>query len=101
MEGSKFRPRQLGAVGARMADMMRSVAQHPGRPVDATLVARINDTLRDWEAGAVAAAAVPTWRTRIGAGEDFPMHVPSCVERAMMNEIAELRDQVELQQVAR
>lgn len=94
MEGSKFRPRQLGAVGAAMADMMRDVAQHQGRLVDAALVARINDKLRDWEAGAAAAKAVPTWRARIGVGEDFPMDIPSCVERAMMNEIAALRDQV-------
>lgn len=100
MEGLKFRPPQLGAVGARMADMMRDVAQHVGRPVDATLVARINDTLRDWDEGAAAAVAVPTWRARIGAGEDFPMHVPSCVEHAMMGEIADLRDQVEPGQVA-
>lgn len=36
-------------------------------------------------------STIKTWRERIGAGEDFPMHVPSCVERAMMNEIADLR----------
>lgn len=75
--------------------MMRSVAQHQGYPVDATLVARINDMLRDLDAGVGAAAAVPTWRARIGADEDFPMHVPSSVERAMMDEIAELRGRID------
>jgi len=42
-------------------------------------------------------STIKTWRERIGAGEDFPMHVPSCVERAMMNEIAELRSQADRQ----
>lgn len=37
------------------------------------------------------AAAVRTWRERIGAGPDFPLHAPNEVERAMEAEIAELR----------
>lgn len=34
---------------------------------------------------------VQTWRERIGAGPDFPLHAPNDVERAMVAEIAELR----------
>lgn len=34
---------------------------------------------------------VKTWRERIGAGPDFPLHAPTDVERAMEAEIAELR----------
>lgn len=86
-----IRPRE---VAASMADLMRDVARFHGAVVSAGLIARINDTLRDWETAGGAAAVVKTWRERIGAGEDFPMHVPSCVERAMMNEIAELRGQL-------
>jgi len=81
-------------IAASMADLMRDVARYSGAVVSAALIARINDTLRDWEAAGGAVATVKTWRERIGAGEDFPMHVPSCVERAMMNEIAELRGQL-------
>jgi len=81
-------------IAASMAELMRDVARHNGAVVSAGLLARLNDTLRDWEAAGGAVAMVKTWRERIGAGEDFPMHVPSCVERAMMNEIAELRAQV-------
>lgn len=36
---------------------------------------------------------IKTWRERIGAGPDFPLHVPTDVERAMEAEIAELRAQ--------
>jgi len=35
---------------------------------------------------------VRTWRERIGAKPDFPLHAPTDVERAMEAEIAELRD---------
>lgn len=35
---------------------------------------------------------VRTWRERIGAKPDFPLHAPNDVERAMVAEIAELRD---------
>lgn len=38
-----------------------------------------------------AAFAVQTWRARIGAGQDFPLHAPTNVERAMEAEIADLR----------
>ena len=92
-----IRPRE---VAASMADLMRDVARFRGAVVSAGLIARINDTLRDWEAIGGPAAMVKTWRERIGAGEDFPMHVPSCVERAMMNEIADLRAQIELARTA-
>lgn len=34
---------------------------------------------------------IKTWRERIGAGPDFPLHAPTDVERAMEAEIAELR----------
>lgn len=34
---------------------------------------------------------VRTWRERIGAGPEFPLHAPTDVERAMEAEIAELR----------
>lgn len=34
---------------------------------------------------------ISTWRERIGQPEDFPLHVPTDVERAMVDEIAELR----------
>lgn len=37
------------------------------------------------------ATKVKTWRERIGAGPDFPLHAPNDVERAMVAEIAELR----------
>lgn len=39
-------------------------------------------------------AAIRTWRQRIGAGPDFPLHAPNDVERAMEAEIAELRAQL-------
>lgn len=38
--------------------------------------------------------AIKTWRERIGAGEDFPLHAPTDVERAMVAEITELRSAV-------
>jgi hypothetical protein len=34
---------------------------------------------------------ISTWRERIGQTADFPLHVPTDVERAMVAEIAELR----------
>jgi hypothetical protein len=34
---------------------------------------------------------IATWRERIGAGKDFPLHAPTDVETAMVAEIAELR----------
>lgn len=37
---------------------------------------------------------IKTWRERIGAGADFPLHAPTDVERAMEAEIAELRGRV-------
>jgi hypothetical protein len=37
---------------------------------------------------------VQTWRERIGATADFPLHAPTDVERAMEAEIAELRAHV-------
>jgi hypothetical protein len=37
------------------------------------------------------AEPVRTWRERIGAAADFPLHAPTDVERAMEAEIAELR----------
>lgn len=37
------------------------------------------------------APLIKTWRERIGAAADFPLHVPSDVERAMQAEIDELR----------
>jgi len=40
---------------------------------------------------AAAAPVVKTWRERIAAGPDFPLHAPNDVERAMEAEIAELR----------
>lgn len=36
-------------------------------------------------------ALIKTWRERIGAGADFPMHAPTDVEQAMQAEIDELR----------
>ncbi|GEM_PF-1697583 len=36
-------------------------------------------------------STVKTWRERIGAGPEFPLHAPTDVERAMEAEIAELR----------
>lgn len=39
-------------------------------------------------------SSVKTWRERIGATADFPLHVPTDVERAMEAEIAELRTQL-------
>jgi hypothetical protein len=39
----------------------------------------------------VGAPRIKTWRERIGAAADFPLHAPSEVERAMEAEIAELR----------
>ena len=39
----------------------------------------------------VGAPRIRTWRERIGATSDFPLRVPSEVERAMEAEIAELR----------
>jgi len=38
-------------------------------------------------------STIKTWRERIGAGRDFPLHMPTDVERAMEAEIAELRAQ--------
>lgn len=37
-----------------------------------------------------ACSRVATWRERIGAGADFPLHVPTNVERAMVAQIADL-----------
>jgi len=34
---------------------------------------------------------IRTWRERIGQPADFPLHAPTDVERAMEEEIAELR----------
>lgn len=34
---------------------------------------------------------INTWRERIGQPEDFPLHVPTDVERAMVEEISDLR----------
>jgi hypothetical protein len=34
---------------------------------------------------------ISTWRERIGQAVDFPLHVPTDVERAMVAEIADLR----------
>jgi hypothetical protein len=34
---------------------------------------------------------ISTWRERIGQSADFPLHVPTDVERAMVAEISELR----------
>jgi hypothetical protein len=36
-------------------------------------------------------STVKTWRERIGQPADFPLHAPTDVERAMEEEIAELR----------
>lgn len=41
-------------------------------------------------------STVKTWRERIGAGPEFPLHAPTDVERAMEAEIAELRAQPRL-----
>lgn len=38
----------------------------------------------------VPAAPVKTWRERIGAGPDFPLHAPTAVEQAMVAQIADL-----------
>ena len=86
------RSRRLVDVSARMALALRDVTQQHGKSLGSNQVASINDLLRDWDEAIADARQVPTWRARIGAGEDFPMHVPSCVERAMMNQIAELYD---------
>ncbi|KQQ93652.1 hypothetical protein [Massilia sp. Leaf139] len=48
-------------------------------------------TQRNESSGAAAAPAIRTWRERIGAGPDFPLHAPNDVERAMEAEIADLR----------
>jgi hypothetical protein len=40
---------------------------------------------------APASEKISTWRERIGQAADFPLHVPTDVERAMVAEIAELR----------
>ena len=50
---------------------------------------QMDDASRD-----TAPAAIMTWRERIGAGPDFPLHAPTDVERAMEAEIAELRAKV-------
>jgi hypothetical protein len=39
----------------------------------------------------VPSKKISTWRERIGQTADFPLHVPTDVERAMVAEIAELR----------
>ena len=39
----------------------------------------------------MAVEQVKTWRERIGVDDDFPLHAPTDVERAMVAEIAELR----------
>jgi hypothetical protein len=41
--------------------------------------------------GGGAGPAVRTWRERMGVSTDFPLSMPSSVERAMEEEIAELR----------
>jgi hypothetical protein len=87
-------PRRLAAVGARMAMALVDVTRQYGKTLDGGQVAGINDLLHQWDEAIADAGTVLTWRARIGAGEDFPIHVPSCVERAMMNEIADLRDQL-------
>lgn len=38
---------------------------------------------------------IRTWRERIGQPADFPLHAPTDVERAMEDEIAELRALIE------
>lgn len=40
---------------------------------------------------APACKTISTWRERIGQAANFPLHVPTDVERAMVAEIAELR----------
>ena len=40
------------------------------------------------------AALVKTWRERIGVDANFPLHVPTDVERAMVGEIEDLRAQL-------
>lgn len=90
------RLRRLADVGARMAMALVDVTRQYGKALDGGQVACINDLLHQWDEAIGDAGTVPTWRARIGAGEDFPIHVPSCVERAMMNEIADLRDQLVL-----
>jgi hypothetical protein len=55
-----MRPICLREVAASMADLMRHVARYNGAVVSASLIARINDTLRDWEAAGGAAAMVKT-----------------------------------------
>lgn len=40
------------------------------------------------------APTVRTWRERIGVGTEFPLHAPTDVERAMVAEIAELRERL-------
>jgi hypothetical protein len=88
------RSRRLVDVGARMVLALRDVTRQHGKTLGSDQVAGIDDLLRDWDEAIANAREVPTWRARIGVGEDFPMHVPSCVEFAMMDEIAGLRAQV-------
>ena len=88
------RSRRLADVGMRMAAALRDVTRQYGKTLGGRQVAEINDLLHDWDEAIANAGAVLTWRARIGVGDDFPMHVPSCVERAMMDEIAVLRDQL-------
>jgi len=48
--------------------------------------------LKKWAvAQAAQQAIVRTWRQRINASPDFPLHAPNDVERAMVAEIADLR----------
>lgn len=39
----------------------------------------------------MSASTIRTWRERLGVGSDYPLYMPTEVERAMEAEIAELR----------
>lgn len=87
-----LRSQRLCDVGNRMERMLVDVARQVGRPDGQ--VASINDTLWDWRTAVTQVSTVATWRARIGRSEDFPLHLPTDVERAMEEEIADLRAQL-------
>ena len=47
---------------------------------------------KETASASTACVAVQTWRARIGAAPDFPLHSPTDVECAMEAEITELRE---------
>jgi Lar family restriction alleviation protein len=80
-----------GSAAAAVAAWNRRGVALPAQPAAAGFFTATGEVMfRPAPAG--VGVHVKTWRERIGLGADFPLHMPNSVERAMVAEIAELRD---------